>query len=169
MNTFYKRETHFIRGKCSWFRGRQVNKYDKWSHQLHPIPEDLEKIRGWQGEGVKNVIKKDDDGYFTTFTRPVKKETKTGKVLVFRPPYVLILKPDGTKEPYDGNVGNGSDVLSEIELYEHPIPSGGKSKAARWVGSTIENLVPFDSGSDFKPDEYEVVSKAVDQPEPLWH
>jgi len=167
----YKRETHFIRGKCEWFRLRQVDKYDKWSTQIYPVREDLDKIRDWQAEGVKNVIKKNDDNeYFTRFTRPVKKETKTGKVLVFRPPYVLLVNPEtGAKEPYEGNVGNGSDVELEIELYEHPVPNGGKAKACRLVGATVHTLVPFDDQKDFNRDEYTVVNKAVDQPEPLWH
>jgi hypothetical protein len=164
----FKKETHFVRGKCSWFRLRQTNKWDKWSVTLHPVKDDLDKIRDWQAEGVKNVIKKDDDGYFVTFTRPVKKETKTGKVLVFRPPYVNLVT-DGNKEPYDGNVGNGSDIELELEVYEHPTPNGGKAKAVRLVGANIHTLVPFDGNNDFTKDEYEVVSKAVDQPEPLWH
>lgn len=169
-NSIFKREQHFVKGKASWFRLRQTNKWDKWSVTLHPVKDDLEKIREWQAEGVKNTIKKDDDGYFVTFTRPVKKETKTGKVLVFRPPYVLLWNEETKqKEPYEGNVGNGSDVELELELYEHPTPNGGKAKAIRLVGATIHNLVPFDGSSDFSKDEYTVVAKAVDQPEPLWH
>ena len=167
-NSIFRKEQAFVKGKASWFRLRQTNKWDKWSVTLHPVQEDLEKVRDWQAEGVKNTIKKDDDGYFVTFTRPVKKETKTGKVLVFRPPYVLLVK-DGVKEPYEGNVGNGSDVELELEVYEHPTPTGTKAKAIRLVGAIIHTLVPFDDTSDFTNDEYQVVSKAVDQPEPLWH
>ena len=75
----------FIQGKLSWVRCESPNEWGKWTVCVHPTPESLEKIRELQAAGMKNVIKKDDDGYYTTFGRPTQKMLK-GKVIGFAPP-----------------------------------------------------------------------------------
>lgn len=154
----------YVQGKVSWFRASTVNKWNKYSVQIHPNPKDLEIIRDLQGEGLKNVIKKDDDGYFVSFTRPVTKEYKSGKIQSFAP--VQVFDKDGN--PFEGNVGNGSDATLKIEVYEHETPGGGKAKAARWVSARIDNLVPFEVEKDGFPEQQAGLEGLKEQPEQLF-
>jgi len=161
---YSKTETVYIQGKVSWFRPKVPNKWNKWSTQIHPNDKGLEIIRELQAQGVKNQLKKDNDGYYTSFSRPVTKETSTGKILSFTP--VEVFDKDGNK--YDGNVGNGSDVTLKLEVYQHATPGGGKAKAIRWVSARIDNLVPFESSRDLNDFEKEAAEGLKDQPEQLF-
>jgi hypothetical protein len=150
----------YIQGKVSWFRPKVPNKWNKWSVQIHPTNEGLEKIRDLQAQGLKNQLKKDDDGYFFSVSRPVTKETAGGRILSFAP--VEVFDADG--KPFDSPVGNGTDATLKIEVYEHNTPGGGKAKAARWVSARIDNLIPFDTGRDLNDFEKEASKGLVDQP-----
>lgn len=164
MVSYNKSTMHYIQGKVSWFRPKVPNKWNKWSVQIHPTADGLELIRELQSQGLKNQLKKDDDGYFLNVSRPVTKETSTGKILSFKPVEVF----DAAGAPYDGNVGNGSDVTIKIEVYEHNTPGGGKAKAMRWVSARIDNLVPFNPDKDLNEFEKEASAGLKDQPEQLF-
>lgn len=161
---YNKSEIHYIQGKAAWFRAKVPNKWNKWSTQLHPNPAGLELIRDLQAQGLKNQLKKDDDGYFLNVSRPVTKETSTGKILSFEP--VKVFDKDGA--PFDGNIGNGSDVTIKVEVYEHSTPGGGKAKAMRWVSARIDNLVPFNADTDLNDFEKKDQEGLKDQPEQLF-
>lgn len=161
---YNKSVNYYIQGKVSWFRPKVPNKWNKWSVQIHPNQDGLELIRDLQSQGLKNQLKKDEDGYFLNVSRPVTKETATGKILSFEP--VKVFDKDGN--PFDGNVGNGSDVTIKIEVYEHGTPGGGKAKAMRWVSARIDNLIPFNSDTDLNEFEKEASSGLKEQPEQLF-
>ena len=158
----------FIQGKLSWVRCESPNEWGKWTVCVHPTAESLEKIRELQAQGMKNVIKKDDDGYYTTFGRPTQKMLK-GKVIGFAPPEILI--PDGKND--DGTprvkkltgilVGNGSDGVVKLEVYSHGTPGGGKAKSSRLLSILVTNLVPFEIKRDFTDGRKETVDGLVDQ------
>ena len=154
----------YVRGKGSWLRLSKPDQWDNWSVTLHPDTESLENIRDLQAEGMKNTLKKDDDGYFTKFRRPVTK--KVGNfVKTFTPPEVI----DKNGQPLDGlKVGNGSDLTLKLEVYQHPTPGGGRAKAARLESVRVDNLVEFNPNTDFTEDEAEAVSGLKDQPTPLF-
>jgi|SRR5882762_929864 len=162
---FYgKTETIYIQGKVAWFKPNIPNKWDKYSVQIHPQPKDLEVIRDLQARGLKNQMKKDDDGYFIHFTRPISKRFQSGKIRVFEPIEVF----DKAGVPYDGPVGNGSDATLKIEVYEHEVPGGGKSVAARWVSARIDNLVPYEPDRDLTEGQREAAAGLKEQPEQLF-
>lgn len=152
---------HYLQGKVSWFRPKVPNKWNKWSAQLHPNAEALELIRDLQAQGLKNQLKKDEDGYFLNVSRPVTKETQTGKILSFEPVKVF----DAAGAPFDGNVGNGSDATLKVEVYEHGTPGGGTAKAMRWVSARIDNLIPFNPDKDLNEFEKTASDGLKDQPE----
>lgn len=160
MVKYGKTENVYIQGKVSWLRAQVPNQWNKYAVQIHPNPKDLEVIRDLQTQGMKNTIKKDDDGYFTTFSRPVSKEYRTGKVQTFAPPEIM--DKDGNK--FEGQVGNGSDATLKIEVYEHATPAGGKAKAARWVSARIDNLVPYETEKDGFPEQKEAIKGLAEQP-----
>ena len=161
----------FLKGKTKWFRANQPDSYGNWKHQLWLDGPSLEKFRELQTtksgvQGIKNVLQKDDDGYYVTIRRPQQKLIR-GKVVGFAPPEVLDgskTLPDGTNPPLrDVIVGNGSDIVTKIEVYSHPIPGGGRAKAVRWMSSRIDNLVPYEGRKDFTEDEERLVKGIEDQ------
>lgn len=154
----------YLQGKVSWFRNKTPNKWNKYSVQIHPDTKSLEIIRDLQAEGLKNNLKKDDDGYFCNFTRPVTKEYQSGKIVSFTPVDVF----DMEGQPYDGPVGNGSDATLKIEVYEHDTPGGGRAKAARWVSARIDTLVPYEVDKDGTDEQKAALSGLKDQPEQLF-
>jgi len=164
MVKYGKTETVYIQGKVSWFRNKTPNQWNKYSTQIHPNPKDLEVIRELQSQGLKNVIKKDDDGYFVSFTRPVTKEYQSGKIQSYAPPTVT----DKDGNIFEGMVGNGSDATLKLEVYEHATPGGKKAKAARWVSARIDNLVPYKTEDDSFPEQLEAIAGLKEQPEQLF-
>lgn len=156
---------YYLKGKCKWFRPHKVSDYGKWEHVLYPDTESLEIINNLKkgtdiAEGIKNLIKKDDDGYFVRLTRPASKQMR-GKVVGFSPPQVL----DRDGVPLQNvNIGNGSDVTTKVEVYQYPVPAyqGGSSPkrfgtAMRWESTRVDNLVPFLPRTDFTEPEQEQI------------
>lgn len=154
-----KTEWIFLRGKAKWFRPNSLNKFGKWSHQIYLDPASLDLVRELQTQGVKNVISKDEDGYYINVGRQpeIKVYTDVGpKIIAMEPPKVL----DGTKptssgdyEPFVGNVGDGSDIVTKVAVYQHKTPGGGKAKAMRWESTRIDNLVPWKGNDSFNDTE----------------
>lgn len=159
-------EDVYIQGKVSWVKYVTPDPlYNKWSVQIHPNQEGIEKIRELQTEGVKNQFKKDEDGYYINFSRPTERKMK-GKIIGMTPP--VVLNSDGV--PMDGvAIGNGSTGTLKLEIYSHPTPSGTKAKAARWAGLKIDDLVPFNKDTDY-PDQAtkEQAEGLAEQPQPIW-
>lgn len=157
----------FIQGKTKWFRATTPNKFGDWSHDLYPNPESLDKIKALKEgpAGIKNVIKKDDDGYYLSFKRPTSKMIR-GKLVGFAPPEVL----DQANKPLrDVLVGNGSDVTTKLEVYHYKTPIGGEGSAARWLSSRIDNLIPFLPQKDsFTETEQKAINGLEEQPEQLF-
>ena len=152
----------FLKGKASWVRAHQLDRFEKWSFQFHPDSQALEVIRDLQAEGLKNILKKDDDGYFIVLSRPKQKMIR-GKVVGFAPPEVI----DREGKPLLVPVGNGSDVTAKIEVYPFSVPGGSKGVAARWASLRVDNLVPFEKES-FTEQEEKLVRNLPEQPEPLF-
>jgi hypothetical protein len=118
--------------------------YNKWQILLYPDDASLKKIKELQSEGIKNKLKKDEDGYNMTFSRPTFRDNKKlGTTTPMAPP--LILEKDGSPWERTTLVGNGSDVTIGLEVYEHQQPgTAKKAKAARLMSVRVENLVPYD-------------------------
>lgn len=156
----------YIKGKLSWVRPDKPDPWGNYKATIHPDNEGLEKIRELCAEGLKNRIGKDDDGYFVTFRRPTQKMMK-GKVVAFTPVELLDgTQPklaDGSYPPLrDVAVGNGSDGVIKLQIYEHPTPSGGKAKAARLEAIRIDTLIPFKK-TDLSDVEARQIGELADQ------
>lgn len=157
-------ENVYIRGKGSWIRTNKTNPWGKWVATIHPTPgDDLEKVRELSAQGVKNQIKKDDDGYFITYSRPSEKEDRLGRKYGLAPVTVV----DNTGVPYTQPIGNGSDITLKLEVYQHNTPGGGKAKAARLAAIRVDNLVPYTPDRDMMKDEKEPLEGLADaEPNP---
>lgn len=159
-------EDVYLKGKVSWVKYITPDPmYNKWSVTLHPDADSLEKIRELQAEGVKNVLKKDEDGWYLSFSRPATRTIK-GKIVGMTPP--VVQNAEGV--PLDGvAIGNGSDGTVKLETYMHNTPSGKKAKAARWAGLRIDNLIPFNKETDYPSAEVKEQTEGLDeQPKPIW-
>lgn len=157
-----KTKTEYVSGKLSWVRVVKPDlTYNCWTATIHPDKESLEKIRDWQAEGLKNQLKKDDDGYYTKFRCNVSRERKDGTIWTFEAPKVI----DRDGRPMDGSaIGNGSDGTLKLEVYEHNTPGGGKAIAARLVGVKVDNLVEFKPEKDYTEGELEDIKDFAAQP-----
>lgn len=153
-----------VKGKIKYIHAVNLNKYGDWSITIYPDTPSLEIIRDYQAKGWKNVMKKDDDGYFIQFKRSPTKMMR-GKVVAFTAPKVV--GPDN--QPMDGTkVGWGSDGIVRLEVYQHGTPSGGKAFACRWDSLKITNLVPFEvDKSDWTDEEKENIKDLAKQEE-MW-
>lgn len=152
---YNKQEYIFLEGFFKWVRWETPDQeYRKYNAVIYPTPESLEIVRDLQSEGIKNVVKKDDDGYYVAFGRPHAKERKGRPDIIFGPVKLF----DGTKKREDGSfeefpsgtqVGNGSTGIMKLEVYEHPVPGGNnrKAKAARLVSIRIDELIPYSKAS----------------------
>lgn len=153
-----------IHGKLMFLHAKAFNKFEKWSVTIAPDAKSLEVIRDLQAQGVKNVMKKDENNtYFISFSREPTKLMR-GKVVAFAAPKVV----DSKGEPFNGGVGKDSDVTVRLDVYQHGTPSGGKAKAARFDSIRIDNLVPYNIDKDLPPSEAEAVKDLVNSPAPLW-
>lgn len=159
----------FISGKTKWFRHDRPDSSAKdgeipsWSHIIYPDTKSLEKIRELQAEGMKNVLHKDEDGYWIRFRRPTERRTN-GRSQAMAPPLVVL---DDGVTPLQGNVGNGSDVTTKLEVYSHRIPgTTRKAKAARWQSTRIDNLIIYKPPGEFTPAEEKTVEGLKEQPRP---
>lgn len=137
---FNKTEYVYVSGKISYPKLVQPDqKFDCWSMRLYPDKDSLETLRDLQGRGLKNQLKKDEDGWYCTLRRPTKKQYKS-ILKVFEPPLII----DKDNQPFDGfKIGNTSDVTVKLEVYEYSAPGGGgKSIACRLETVKINDLVP---------------------------
>lgn len=129
-----------VHGKVRWCFTRKLDQNGEWSTQFYPNAESLEIINGLIKDGIKNQLKKDDDGYYIRFRRHPQKQGKDGRIIQFDPPETL--NADGTV--CTDIIGDGSDVTLRLEVYGGKSPFGGGTyKAARLGGIKVQNLVPY--------------------------
>lgn len=155
-----------VYGKVKFIHAVNLGKFGEWTIVIYPDNKSLEVIRELQAQGLKNVMKKDDDGYYMQFKRAPQKLMR-GKMVSFTAPKVV----DSDGKLMDGQtVGYGSDVTVRLEVYKYGAPSGGKSVAARWDSLKINNLIPFEvDKSDWSEDEKENIKDLAASPEPeVW-
>lgn len=142
-----------FQGKCKWAQldhpDTKFSIEGKWSIRLYPTQESYEALLELKKEGIRNQIKKDDDGYYTTFSRPCQKLFK-GRLKAFEPP--LIEDKDGNPLPRNTRIGNGSDVTVTVEVYYFQTPQKTEGAAARLASVRIDSLVPF-TREDYNTDE----------------
>ena len=135
-----------VKGKLRWTKALQVAETwdgpngpeSHWNVTVYPDSPSLEIIRELQGDGLKNKLKKDEDGWFVKFKRPTKR-TIGGKKVDFEAPELTL-----NGEPLKEFIGNGSDAEVTLEVYKHRTPGGGNSVAARLVSVNVTSLVPYE-------------------------
>lgn len=153
----------FVSGKVKFAMLHELSQFNKYSIVLYPDEESMKKVNELKTKGIKNEIKKDDDGYFIGFHRAPFIETKDGRNIPLGPP--LVLNKEGGQDT--ALVGKGSDVIIQLDTYGG---SGAKGKymAARLTAVRIINLVPYGGQGEFPPGIERQVRGLAEQPIPLW-
>jgi hypothetical protein len=132
-----------FRGKVTWAQLIDPNKFGNWSLNLYPEPDSLERLRELT---LKNVFKKDDDGYYLQISRQTNVEFVKGVQTGLTPPKLQM--KDGS--PVTERIGDGSICEVTCELRKYKVPNSEKwGNAIRLYRVTVEELVP----SQYKKDE----------------
>jgi hypothetical protein len=169
---YSKSDYVYVSGKAKWahlVRPKQwSDETPAWEITLYPNQESYAKILELkEPPSIKNVLKKDDDGYFIKFKRVTELKKKDGRRIGLEPPFVV--KDDGMTPLTETLVGNGSDVTCKLEVYRHRGPEGPRSgRAARLVGVRVDNLVPFNVTRDLTDREAKMQEGVKDQPAQLF-
>lgn len=125
-----------FKGKITWVQLVDPNRFGNWSLNLYPDNESLERLRELQ---LKNVFKKDDDGWYLQISRPTFIEFSKGVKTAVTPPKIRM----SDKSPVTERVGDGSDVEVTCELRKYKVPNSERyANSIRLYGVTVENLVP---------------------------
>lgn len=147
-----KEELIKFKGKGTWFQVTDINKFGNWSMNLYPDADSLERLRALT---LKNVFKKDDDGYYMQISRQTQIEFTKGVVTMVTP--VKLKMKDGS--PVTERIGDGSDVEVTCALRKFKVPNSERyGNAIRLYGITVENLVPAAPRTE----------TTVKDPEPVW-
>lgn len=153
----------FLKGKVKYAHTKRLSKYGKWSVVLYPDEPSLAIVKRLIEEGIKNELKKDDDGYYITFGRPPEKLDRQGRRYTLEPVVVI----DNEGRVFDGYIGNNSDCGVKIETYGGTTPQGSKYKAARLAGIKVFNLVPYEPSNSDQEKEVKAVQGFENQIAPV--
>lgn len=138
----------FVPGFIKWAKGlaEADKEYNTYNAQLVVTAEERDRL---EAAGCQATFKKDDQGYVfkikSSTTRPIKdRVTGLTKDVEASPPDVFLVSPDSGKHVSldPKTVGNGSEVLVKLELYD--TRKGGKG--TRLVAVRVDNYI------EYKPD-----------------
>lgn len=155
------KKEYYFQGKSKYSKVLMPDlEYQCWSQPLYLTQESYEqfmKLKEPTGEiaGIMNEVKKEEDGYFVNFRRPMTK-TYQGKLQSFAPPVVV----DKDGKPWEGRnlIGNGSDLTVKVEWYPFTSPfTKKKGSAIRLVSVRVDNLVPYEAKKDYSDIEVQAV------------
>lgn len=137
----------FWSGKVSFVNSATPDKFGRYGCKFHPNTSAYTEIMKLKQEGIMNVVKKDDDGYYINISRPSQMVSKSGRVVALAA--VELYDADG-KTPYHGEIGNGSDATLKVEVRRYKNPMGREGVAIRLVSIRLDNVIPI-TADDFPP------------------
>jgi hypothetical protein len=147
---------YYFSGKAKWAKlGLGLNpeenadkEYECWKLNFYP---DEPSMQAYNDSGLRLQVKEDDDGKFVSLRRPFKKLIKE-EVVNFDKPPVTVRNPDGTTSPLQTLLGNGSDVVVKVAVYD-----SRKGKAHRLESVMVTNHVPYEGGANLVVGNQEIV------------
>ena len=123
-------------GKITWAHVVDANRFGNWSLNLYPDPDSLERLRELQ---LKNVFKKDTNGWYLQISRPTIIEFTKGVETEVTPPKVHMA--DGSEVTQ--RIGDGSDCVVTCELRKWKIPNSERyGNSIRLYELAVKDLVP---------------------------
>lgn len=152
----------YLQGKSKWAKLTTPNKFGKWSIDVYLDEASLAKFKELKEKGIKNSIKKDDDGYYVSLQRPQTKTSMRGFTFGYSAP--IVLDKDG-ETPFTGSIGNNSDVTAKIEVYYYDDPFGKEGSAIRLASVRVDHLVEFEGDRDYDKDQTRQVKGMNEYPQ----
>lgn len=119
-----------FKGTLRW--GRLNSPDDKYKNYYAEVYMDEGEATKVKTSGLQLTFKEDENGHYVKFRRPETKVIK-GELVKFEPPKVTL-----NDEVYEGIVGNGSEVLLNIAVYDTM-----KGKGHRLNSVKVLNLVEY--------------------------
>lgn len=146
-----------LRGKIRYAQGLgkldyKFDEHGKYTCVLYLDSDSLEMIREMQLHGLQNKLKKDEDGYHVSLSRPgskvfdgIRKEFGAPKITGPQGRYVT-----------PNEIGNGSDVECTLEVYKWKPRGGNKYNVAMRLSSVdVHELIEFTPiKKDPEPEEF---------------
>jgi len=123
--------TLYLSGKSKWSKFKTPDdKYNNWKTNLYLDDRSMSLYKNSQ---LALQLKTDDDGSYIVLRRPVSKIIN-GKQVDFDPPTVI----DTEGHPVDKLVGNGSDIVCKVSVYDTV-----KGKGHRLEKVMVTNLIEY--------------------------
>lgn len=131
-------KTYYFKGKTKWAKVHKPDEvYNNYQVPLYLTPESWNEFKE---SGLRLQPKTDEGGQFVTFRRKHEEMNyKKGVEEVIGPPEVFIVI-DGTYQPFDGLIGNGSDIVVKVDVYD----TKRHGKGHRMKSVAVENLVVYE-------------------------
>lgn len=138
-------KTYFFNGVAKWAKTQKVGKFGNYEVDAY-----LSDWDEFDNSGLQLKKKTDDDGgVFVRFRRPEKQEIK-GDIVERGPPDVKLFagtNPENGEdmwEDFDGAVGNGSECVFKVVVYDTKL----KGKGHRLEAIGVKKLVEYIPGED---------------------
>lgn len=141
-------KTYLFTGKTKWAKPTKLD--EKYDNYQMPLYLDEKSWIDFKESGCQTKIKTDADGEYTVFKRDEKETNwKTGEKQINGPAKVYILHPEtGQYEPFDGLIGNGSEVAVRVDIFDtrngkgHRLISVGVNKLVEYNPDKVDSNVP---------------------------
>ena len=153
-----------LHGKVKYIHAVNLGKYGSWTVDIWPDESSLKVIHELKDKGLKNHLKKDEDGqYHMQFKRDPQKMMK-GRMVAFTQPKCV----DKDEKVMDGTkIGWGSDVTIRLAVYDYGGRGGiAKGCAARWEAIKVNNLVEFEMDKSDWSDAEKASVTNIEEPAP---
>lgn len=127
---------YYLRGKAFWAKIKNPDaKYECYSVDL---ALDQESWAMFKDSGLQLKVHEDEDkGDWIRLRRPMTKKSKANGIVDMGPPQTL-LKDGDNYSPFDDFIGNGSEVVCKVRVYDTD-----RGKGHELVVVAVETLVPY--------------------------
>ena len=133
---------YYFSGKVNWAKVRKPDDYDRYTLDLYM---DEKSWPLFEESGLNLKRRENDDGEtFVKLSRPIEKEIK-GNTVEYGPPEVL--DAEGNELPEDVLIGNGSDIICKVAVYDTRAGMGHRLESIKVIdlveySSNVEEHAP---------------------------
>jgi hypothetical protein len=137
---------YYLKGKSAWAKIKNPDKeYECYSVDLFLDGES--KIL-FKDSGLQLKVKSTEDGDYIRLRRPLQKNFKDKGVVDNGPPQVLLKNADGDYTPFDDFIGNGSEIICKVRVYDT-----NRGKGHELTVVAIEKLVEYKGAEEVGGDD----------------
>lgn len=136
----------YFTGIAMWAKVQKPDdKYGKYTLDLYLDPPSMDKFKE---SGLQLKVREGDNGTYVRFSRAEEKFIKGDTVKMGKPEVLLLDAQSGEYATFDGLIGNGSEVVCKVAVYNTEKGMGHTLEAV-----AVDNLVEYNGvetdGSDY--------------------